>query len=296
MNPVDHPHGGGEGKSGQGNPHPVSPWGQKTKGLTTRNNKRTDKFIVSGAPQRRPQPVEELRQMARSIKKGPFVDNHLVKKVEDMNKANKKKVIKTWSRRSTILPEFVGHTFAVHNGRKFIPVFVTENMVGHKLGEFAPTRTFRGHSAEKKVAKAPRAGAAGTAPVEAKYGDEHGSRRHTSGTSACAPRKVARGGGPRPRQAGGRGAQHPAVHHARGGRAGGQADQERGRQRRPTCPRARSTSTRSCVKTISVDQGPTLRRFMPRAMGRATPINKKTSHVHVVLADAERRKKPSEGD
>jgi small subunit ribosomal protein S19 len=93
--------------------------------------------------------------MARSIKKGPFVDNHLAKKVDDMLKNNKKAVVKTWSRRSTILPEFVGHTFAVHNGRKFIPVFVTENMVGHKLGEFAPTRTFIGHSAEKKVAKAP---------------------------------------------------------------------------------------------------------------------------------------------
>lgn len=91
--------------------------------------------------------------MARSIKKGPFVDNHLSKKVEEMTKTNQKKVIKTWSRRSTILPEFVGQTFAVHNGRKFIPVYVTENMVGHKLGEFSPTRTFGGHSAEKKVAK-----------------------------------------------------------------------------------------------------------------------------------------------
>jgi small subunit ribosomal protein S19 len=91
--------------------------------------------------------------MARSIKKGPFVDDHLLKKVEDMIKTNKKTVVKTWSRRSTILPEFVGHTFAVHNGRKFIPVFVTENMVGHKLGEFAPTRTFGGHAADKKVSK-----------------------------------------------------------------------------------------------------------------------------------------------
>jgi small subunit ribosomal protein S19 len=89
--------------------------------------------------------------MARSIKKGPFVDNHLAKKVEGMIASNKKAVIKTWSRRSTILPEFVGHTFAVHNGRKFVPVFVTENMVGHKLGEFAPTRTFHGHSGDKKA-------------------------------------------------------------------------------------------------------------------------------------------------
>ena len=95
--------------------------------------------------------------MGRSVKKGPFVDGHLAKKIEDMAKNNKKAVVKTWSRRSTILPEFVGHTFAVHNGRKFIPVFVTENMVGHKLGEFAPTRTFIGHSAEKKVVKAPGA-------------------------------------------------------------------------------------------------------------------------------------------
>jgi small subunit ribosomal protein S19 len=95
--------------------------------------------------------------MGRSIKKGPFADKYLTKKVDDANKGSKKSVIKTWSRRSTILPDFVGHTFAVHNGRKFVPVFVTENMVGHKLGEFSPTRTFHGHSAEKKAAAAPSA-------------------------------------------------------------------------------------------------------------------------------------------
>jgi len=83
--------------------------------------------------------------MARSLKKGPFVDDHLAKKVESMNSSGSKKVIKTWSRRSTITPDFIGHTLAVHTGNKFIPVFVTENMVGHKLGEFAPTRTYRGH-------------------------------------------------------------------------------------------------------------------------------------------------------
>src|SRR3954452_9988297 len=94
--------------------------------------------------------------MARSIKKGPFVDKHLAKKVEDLIKANQKKVLKTWSRRSTILPEFVGHTFEVHNGRNIIPVFVTENMVAHKLGEFSPTRTFTGDSAETTVAKPPQ--------------------------------------------------------------------------------------------------------------------------------------------
>lgn len=91
--------------------------------------------------------------MARSIKKGPFVDDHLWKKVEKLNESSDRRVVKTWSRRSTIIPEFIGHTFAVHDGRKFIPVFVTENMVGHKLGEFAPTRLFRGHAADKKTKK-----------------------------------------------------------------------------------------------------------------------------------------------
>jgi small subunit ribosomal protein S19 len=90
--------------------------------------------------------------MARSIKKGPFVDPHLIKKVEAQG-SGRKSVIQTWSRRSTVLPEFVGCTFAVHNGKKFIPVFVTETMVGHKLGEFAPTRTYFGHGVDKKAKK-----------------------------------------------------------------------------------------------------------------------------------------------
>jgi len=83
--------------------------------------------------------------MARSVKKGPFVDDHLMKKIMELNKRGEKKVIKTWSRRSTITPDFIGHTIAVHNGNKFVPVYITENMVGHKLGEFSPTRTYRGH-------------------------------------------------------------------------------------------------------------------------------------------------------
>ncbi|HLT72293.1 MAG TPA: 30S ribosomal protein S19 [Cyclobacteriaceae bacterium] len=87
--------------------------------------------------------------MGRSIKKGPYCDYRLMNKVETMEKSGKKSVIKTWSRRSTIIPELIGHTFAVHNGNKFIPVYVTENMVGHKFGEFAPTRVFRGHSGNK---------------------------------------------------------------------------------------------------------------------------------------------------
>lgn len=91
--------------------------------------------------------------MSRSLKKGPFIEPSLFKKIEALNAAGEKKVVKTWSRRSTISPEFVGHTLAIHNGNKFIPVYITENMVGHKLGEFAPTRTFRGHSGQKLTEK-----------------------------------------------------------------------------------------------------------------------------------------------
>jgi small subunit ribosomal protein S19 len=86
--------------------------------------------------------------MSRSLKKGPFTDDHLSKKVEALNTKSQKAVVKTWSRRSTIIPDFIGHTLAVHNGKKFIPVYITENMVGHKLGEFSPTRTFKGHAAK----------------------------------------------------------------------------------------------------------------------------------------------------
>src|SRR6185436_13575675 len=92
--------------------------------------------------------------MGRSLKKGPFIDLHLLEKVEAMNRENAKKVIKTWSRRSTVVPEMVGHTVAVHNGKKFIPVYITENMVGHKLGEFAPTRQFKGHTTKAEKAAA----------------------------------------------------------------------------------------------------------------------------------------------
>jgi small subunit ribosomal protein S19 len=89
--------------------------------------------------------------MGRSVKKGPYVDSKLLERLEEMNRSRQRKVLKTWSRRSTILPEFVGHTVAIHNGRKFIPVYITENMVGHKLGEFAPTRTFKAHGAAQKA-------------------------------------------------------------------------------------------------------------------------------------------------
>ncbi len=106
--------------------------------------------------------------MPRSLKKGPFIDGHLRKKVEGLNARNEKKVLKTWSRRSTILPDMIGHTLAVHNGKKFIPGYITEQMIGHKLGEFAPTRTFKGHAVKaalERAAASAGAPAAGAAPA-----------------------------------------------------------------------------------------------------------------------------------
>src|SRR5437667_120256 len=140
--------------------------------------------------------------MARSVKKGPFIDAHLMKKVRAMLEAGEKKVVKTWSRRSTVTPDMVGFTFAVHNGRKFIPVFITENAVGHKLREFAPTRTFHGPS----VARQGKVEAAHKVDVDVLY-----------------------------------------------------------------------------VKRAFVDEGPTAKRFLPRAHGRATKIFKRTSHITVVV-------------
>ena len=144
MNPVDHPHGGGEARSTSGRP-PTTPWGQMTMGKKTRRNKRTDEDDRSQA--------EVASRWVVVLKKGPFVADHLMKKVEKMNETREKRVIKTWSRASTIVPAMVGHTIGVHNGKAHIPVFVTENMVGHKLGEFSPTRHFRGHGGDKAAVK-----------------------------------------------------------------------------------------------------------------------------------------------
>jgi len=119
--------------------------------------------------------------MARSVKKGPFVHESLLKKVTGMNSRNEKRVVKTWSRASTVIPDFVGHTFAVHNGNKFIPVYVTENMVGHKLGEFAPTRLFRGHSG-KIVDK--KASVGGGAPAGGSGGGAGGAGGGGAGAGA----------------------------------------------------------------------------------------------------------------
>jgi small subunit ribosomal protein S19 len=105
--------------------------------------------------------------MSRSLKKGPFVDTSLLEKIEAMNRGGDKKVVKTWSRRSTVVPEMVGHTMAVHNGKKFVPVYVTENMVGHKLGEFSPTRQFKGHTTKSEKAATVAAAAPAAAPAAA---------------------------------------------------------------------------------------------------------------------------------
>src|SRR5262249_3595130 len=133
MNPIDHPHGGGEGRTSGGR-HPVTPWGKGTKGTKTRHNKATDRYIL----RRRRAKKERRDDVARSVWKGPFVDGYLLKKAEKARGSGRNEIIKTWSRRSTIFPQFVGLTFGVYNGHKFIPVLVTENMIGHKLGEFAP--------------------------------------------------------------------------------------------------------------------------------------------------------------
>ena len=146
MNPVDHPHGGGEGSTTAGR-HPVTPWGVPTLGYRTRKrNKPSSRYIVRG--RRR---GKGKRTMSRSSKKGPWVEERLMHRIEALNAENNKKMLRTWSRASTIFPEMVGHTIAVHDGKKHVPVFISEAMVGHKLGEFAPTRVFRGHAGSGRV-------------------------------------------------------------------------------------------------------------------------------------------------
>jgi small subunit ribosomal protein S19 len=126
--------------------------------------------------------------MSRSLKKGPFVDVPLLEKVEIMNRGGEKKVIKTWSRRSTVVPEMVGHTIAVHNGKKFIPVYITENMVGQKLGEFAPTRQFKGHTTKtEKAAMLAAAAAAATAPAGGTPAAGAGAAAPAGGGAAAKP-------------------------------------------------------------------------------------------------------------
>ena len=148
MNPVDHPHGGGEGKS-KGGRHPVTPVGR----ADARQAHPPEAQGIRQVDRSRPSPRQgkALTTMSRSSKKGPFIDARLLSRIEAMNAMNEKRMIRTWSRSSTVFPDMVGHTIAVHDGRKHVPVFVSEQMVGHKLGEFAPTRTFRGHAGDNKT-------------------------------------------------------------------------------------------------------------------------------------------------
>jgi len=150
MNPVDHPHGGGEGRTSGGR-HPVTPWGKPTKGKKTRSNKSTNRFILISRHKRKKYGTPD---MVRSVWIGPFVEGSLLKKADAARASGRHDVIKIWSRRSTILPQFVGLVFGVYNGQKHVPVSVNEEMVGHKFGEFSPTRTFHGHSGDKKAKKA----------------------------------------------------------------------------------------------------------------------------------------------
>ena len=150
MNPIDHPMGGGQGKSkgGGGRHHPVSPWGQLAKGFQDAREAQSKRSFHPRAP------AEKEIVYGQIFKKGPFVEPHLLEKIDKMNSSGVKKPVKTWSRRSMVTPDFVGHTFLVHNGKIFQSVFVTENMVGHKLGEFSPTRIFKKHGSHTaKVTK-----------------------------------------------------------------------------------------------------------------------------------------------
>ena len=151
MNPVDHPHGGGEGKTNSGR-HPVTPWGKPTNGHRTRNKKKaSQKFIVRGRKPR--QARRGANSVGRSSRRARSSRPSSCSASRTMNAANEKRLVRTWSRSSTIFPDMVGHTIAVHDGRKHVPVFISESMVGHKLGEFAPTRTYRGHQGSDRTSK-----------------------------------------------------------------------------------------------------------------------------------------------
>jgi small subunit ribosomal protein S19 len=194
--------------------------------------------------------------MARSVKKGPYIDDKLLLKVEVMNSRNEKKVVKTWARSSTISPDFVGHTIAVHNGNKFIPVYVTENMVGHKLGEFAPTRLFRGHGGKLTADKRAAAGAPAGAPS--------GGSAPSGGGEAYTILQFCPKAAAEPIDKTLRSAVANATVKA----------QDQGKV---------LDVDDLYVSEIHADPGPILHRFRRAAMGRASPIQKKTSHITIVV-------------
>ena len=209
--------------------------------------------------------------MPRSLKKGPFVDGHLMKKVDSAVANSDRRVLKTWSRRSTILPEMVGLTFAVHNGKKFVPVFVTENMVGHKLGEFSPTRTFHGHAADKKAKAAKKEGRDMESKAIAKFQRVSPRKtrlvaRNVQGLGVEEAMNLLRFTPNKPA-----GVLYGVVKSAlaNASQLGG-VDVDA-----------------MVVKEIVVNEGPSWKRFMPRAQGRATKIRKRTSHITVILAEGQ---------
>ena len=216
--------------------------------------------------------------MPRSLKKGPFVDDHLLKKVDVQNEKNTKQVIKTWSRRSTIIPDFIGHTFAVHDGRKHVPVFVSESMVGHKLGEFAPTRTFKGHIKDDRKSKQ----AMSTTTVT-EYPSATAKARFVH-ISASKARRV--------------------IDLVRGKSVTEALDILRWAPQAASEPVAKVIASAAAnaqnndgldpstlvVATVYADEGPTAKRIRPRAQGRAYRIRKRTSHITVIVES-----RPSEG-
>src|SRR6266851_1880101 len=219
--------------------------------------------------------------MPRSLKKGPFVDDHLMKKVDVQNDKGTKTVIRTWSRRSMIVPAMLGHTIAVHDGRKHIPVFITESMVGHKLGEFAPTRTFRGHIKDDR--RSPRCGATPRKGCWWRFwtGDLMEARakaRYVRVTPRKARRVVDLIRGMPAEQARAVLAFAPQSASDPVGKvlASAIANAEHAQQ---------ADSGSLVVTRAWVDEGPTLKRFRPRAQGRGYRINKRTSHITVIVSD-----------
>ena len=208
--------------------------------------------------------------MPRSLKKGPFVDDHLLQKVATQNDKGTKQVIRTWSRRSMIVPAMLGHTIAVHDGRKHIPVFVTEAMVGHKLGEFAPTRTFRGHEKDDKKGRPPRPPAGGGDPNRRVVEMIRGKQA----VEALAILKFAP-----------QAASEPVYKLVASAMANARVKAD-----------AQNTFLDDQALYIArafVDEGTTLKRFQPRAQGRAFRINKRTSHITVVLTTPEETSAPA---
>ena len=257
MNPVDHPLGGGEGRTSGGR-QPVSPWG-KPEGRTRDKTKPSQKLIVRR--RRTGEGRGGRSRMPRSLKKGPFVDDHLLKKVDAQNAAGESKVIKTWSRRSTIIPDMVGHTIAVHDGRKHVPVYITESMVGHKLGEFAPRARSGSTPARRRAQGPPMTGPKSNEGATTRAGERAASAKATPST-CTARRSKARAVLDLIRGLDVARADEVLQFTDRDASiADPQGARPRGGQRR--AQRRRSDPEELFVSACFADEGPTLKRFAP---------------------------------